>query len=491
LAVIPEEDEHAMLPWGFLLDESALAAVLPNELAPFRRPLAGALTVFLEGLPPEHQAALLEDQAALAPDTSPSRRLGVLARSCPALHKLGQVLARDRRLPAELRGHLQELESLPPSVEPATIEALLTRELGPLGQRGVTLLPPALAEASVAVVIPFRDERTHQQGVFKVLKPGVQERLELELELLGRVGADLDQRCAELGIPPLDYQESFQQVRDKLRHEVRLDLEQLHLARAGAVYAGQPRVRVPALLEHCTPRVTAMERLMGVKVTEHGLTCPDERRCLADLVVEALIAGPIFSRDEEALFHGDPHAGNLLLTTDGRLGLLDWSLVGVLGERERIAFAQMVLGSLTLDGQRILTALEALAQWGRIDRPALASVVQIWLGRIRQGHFPRFTSLMGLLDDAVQKGGLRVGADLLLFRKTLHTLEGVVADVGAEERIDAVLLRHLLGHFLAEYPRRWLTLPGSRAFATRLSNADLMEAVLGWPCTVATFWLGA
>jgi ubiquinone biosynthesis protein len=480
-----------MLAWSFLLDESALASVLPDELAHFRKPLAGALAVFLQGLPSEHQAALLKDQAAL-PDASPSQRLAVLARSCPALHKLGQVLARDRRLPAPLRGHLQELESLPPSVPLAAIEAILTRELGALEQRGVTPLPPALAEASVAIVVPFHHAGTTEQGVFKVLKPGVEERLELELELLGRVGAYLDQRCGELGIPPLDYQESFQQVRDRLRHEVRLDLEQQHLARARAVYATQPQVHVPALLPHCTPRVTAMERLTGVKITDHGLPSPDERRRLGDLVIEALIAGPIFARADEALFHGDPHAGNLLLTTDGRLGILDWSLAGVLGEHDRIAFAQMALGCLTLDSQRIVTSLAGLAKWGRIDRPALASVVHAWLGRIRQGYLPGFTSLMDLLDEAVQKGGLRVGADLLLFRKSLHTLEGVVADIGApEDRLDAVLLVQLLGHLVVEYPQRWLALPSSRAFATRLSNADLLEAALGWPCTLARFWLGS
>jgi ubiquinone biosynthesis protein len=480
-----------MLDWGFLLDESALASVLPDDHARFRRPLGGALAVFLGGLPEARQDAILAEQASLPVDASAAQRLAVLARSCPALHKLGQVLARDRRLPAELRLHLQELESLPPSIPAATIEAILTQELGPLERLGVTLLPPALAEASVAVVIPFQHAPTGAQGVFKVLKPGVDERLEQELELFDRVGAHLDDRCAEFGLPALDYQESFQQVQEKLRHEVRLDLEQRQLEQARVAYAAEPRVQVPALFEHCSPRVTAMERIRGGKVTEHALGAAHDRRYLADLVVEALIAGPIFSTAGQALFHGDPHAGNLLRTPDGRLGILDWSLAGTLGEGERIAFAQLTLGALTFDAQRIVTSLAELAEWGCINRPALESVVHVWLGRIRQGHFPRFTSLMGLLDEAVQKGGLRFGADLLLFRKALHTLEGVVADIAApEERLDAVLLGQLLGHLVAEYPQRWLALPSSRAFATRLSNADLMEVVLGWPCAVARFWLG-
>ncbi len=182
--------------------------------------------------------------------------------------------------------------------------------------------------------------------MFKILKPGVEERLEQELELFERVGAYLDERCDDFRIPHLDYRESFEQVRGKLRHEVRLDLEQRHLAQARAAYAGEPRVLVPALFAHCTPRVTAMERVTGRKVTEHRLGSTSAERRLAELVLDALIARPFFSRASQALFHGDPHPGNLFLTADRRLAILDWSLVGSLGERERAAVVQVALGGL-------------------------------------------------------------------------------------------------------------------------------------------------
>jgi ubiquinone biosynthesis protein len=481
-----------MLSWDYLLDEAALAAVLPDEYAHFRRPLREALAVFLGGLPEGHQATVLADQALLPADAPAAQRLAALARSCPALHKLGQVLARDRRLCPELRRHLQELESLPPSVPAATIQGILTRELGPLEPLPVSLATAALAEASVAVVIPFQEHAPRpRDGVFKLLKPGVEERLEQELELFERVGAYLDQRCDDLKLPHLDYQEAFQQVREKLRHEARLDLEQQHLAQARAFYAGEPRVQVPALFAYCTPRVTAMERLTGGKVTEHGLVSPRDRRGLADLIVEALLARPIYSQAGLALFHADPHAGNLFLTADGRLGVLDWSLVGALGERERIAFAQIVLAALTLDASPILATLVGLDEAGRVDRPALEATVRAALGRVEQGHLPGFSWLMALLDESALTARLRVGGDLLLFRKALHTLEGVVADVGAEAgRIDAVLLGQFLAHLAAEWPLRWLAPPGSRAFATRLSNADLAGLLLNWPLAAVRFWLG-
>ena len=50
--------------------------------------------------------------------------------------------------------------------------------------------------------------------------------------LLDQVGSFLDQRCDDLQIPPLDYRESFEQVRDKLLYEVRLDKEQNNLSLA-------------------------------------------------------------------------------------------------------------------------------------------------------------------------------------------------------------------------------------------------------------------
>jgi ubiquinone biosynthesis protein len=484
-----------MLNWDCLIDEAALASVLPDAQAHFRRPIAGALAVFLEGLPAAHQEAILTEQALLCSTAPPAERLAALARSCPALHKLGQILARDRRLSPELRQHLQELESLPPSIPFETIRGTLTQELGPLERLGVTLVPPALAEASVAVVVPFQYDQVpegeeRREGVFKVLKPGIEERLEQELELFEGVGSYLDQRCDEFRIPHLDYRESFEQVRDKLRHEVRLDLEQGHLALARAVYAGEPRVQIPALLDPCTLRVTAMERVVGGKVTAHGLDSEWDQRRLAGLVVEALIARPIFSRASQALFHGDPHAGNLFLTRDHRLAVLDWSLVGSLGERERIALVQVLLGAMTYHPEQIVTTLAALAERRRVDRSALESVVHAWLGRIRQGQLPGFTWLMGLLDEAVQTARLRVGADLLLFRKTLHTLEGVVADIGAADNpIDGVLLGEFLHHLAVEWPQRWLALPHSHAFATRLSNADLAQWVLTLPWAVTRLWL--
>lgn len=478
--------------WEFLIDETTLVWLLPNLYAHYRRPLQEALILFLQRLPARRQEAIAVQQATLPSTAAVSDRMVLLARSCPVLHKLGQTLARNRDLSAELRRYLQRLESFPSSVPIGAVERVLTQELGPLERLGVTLLPPALAEASVAVVVPFHlaGGEVPLDRVFKVLKPGIKERLEEDLDALEQVGSFLDQRCEDLQIPPLDYSESFAQVRDKLQYEVRLDMEQHNLSLAREFYKGDLRVQIPALFDLCTPRITAMEQVIGQKVTE---CCPDSwsgKRRTAGLVIEALIGRPIFSADAKAIFHCDPHAGNIFSTKDGRLAILDWSLAGTLGEQERISIMQVMLGALALRADKIVSALSGLSKRESIDLPALRSIVYKWLGQIPYGRLPGFTWLMGLLDEVARDAGLHFGADLMLFRKALLVVEGVVNDIaGGSGLIDQVLLNEFVLHFSAEWPWRFFSSPGSRAFSTRLSNADLAELMLSFPWSAIQFRL--
>lgn len=483
----------ASINWHGLLDETALAALLPADKRHFAKPVCESLAIFLEGLPESRQAALLSRQASLDLSVGLSVRLGLLARDCPVLQKIGQVLARDQRLSFELRHELRQLESLPPSVPLEAIQRTLDKELGSLDRLGIRLAPAALAEASVAVVIPFvkESEGKHEHGVFKVLKPGIEKLLDEELQLLERVGEHLDERCDELHIPHLDYQESFQLVRDKLLEEIRLDEEQDNLRAAREFYAHEDRVLIPTVFDCCTPRVTAMQRVWGDKITNHPFTETRDKHRLAELLIDATIAKPIFTKQSFALFHCDPHAGNLFLTTDGRLAVLDWSLVGWLDEQSRASIVQIMLGAVAHDEHRMVSELNHLADKGSVDQTKMRSIVQGGLRKIRQGQFPGLTWLVGMLDEVVHEASLRLKVDLMLFRKSLYTLEGVVSEVGASsEAFDRVLSVRFIQHLVMEWPSRWFTMPNSRNYATHLSNFDLTKAILSCPSSITRFWKG-
>jgi ubiquinone biosynthesis protein len=484
-----------MFNWNSLLDEVAISAVLSDEYVRFARPVWEGLIRFLESSPAAYQQEIVDQQATLPSTTSLPERLALLGRCCPVLNKLGQILARDQRLAPELRVHLRELESFPPTQNELTIRTALAREFGPLELRGVRLVLPAIAEASVATVVPFVQERTGivsddiaarapQQGVFKILKPGIEERLELELDLLTKVGSYLEERCLDLGIPPLDYSEVFQQIGDKLRSEVRLNEEQKHLVLAADLYADEPRVHIPMLLDHCTSRVTAMERIVGVKVTDKSSDNGDERSKLADLVIRGLIAQPFFARIKPAMFHSDPHAGNLFVTHDNRLAILDWSLVGWLTESELLGITQLLQAAVSLNEQQLIKALQRLAK-NQASGPALGKIVRQQLAQIIRGHFPGLKWLVGLFDASAQAAGMRFTSDLLMMRKSLHTLDGVLTELGmTSSQIDRTLLVSFVDHFLAEWPRRWMAAPTSHDFVTHLSNVDMAQLALSIPSTL-------
>lgn len=143
------------------------------------------------------------------------------------------------------------------------------------------------------------------------------------------------------------------------------------------------------------------------------------------------------------------------------------------------------------DERLVVAMLEALCEDAPVNKTALDAVVREAVRPLRVGQFPGFSWLIGLMDDAVEQAGLTARADLLMFRKALHTMNDLVLDIGASEgAIDLALFSGFTEKLIAEWPHRWLAAPDSRAFATRLSNLDLAGLMFQSPLLTARFWTG-
>jgi len=460
--------------------------LVPESLSPYREAIGEAFAYFQK----RTAASARGVDAPRAANDPAFGRLIRLALESPTLHKLAQVLARHRSLPLDLRLELQTLESFVPRRPMDETLAIVREELGD-GLNELELETAALAEASVAVVVPFL-WRSHggdpSRGVLKVLKPGASEQLERELAVWPDVGEVFGDRCRRDGLPDVDYREPFDTVASLLRHEIDFAAEQRHLALAGATLTGVHGVRVPRLLPFCTPRVTAMERLDGVKVTNTDTFTASARRCLARRVVEALLAQPMFSAQPEAMFHADPHAGNLVATDSGELAILDWALVGFLTAADREQLAQMVLSAQLLDVNGVCLAVERLSKMARPDAVSLRAVVERSLAQSRNALGPSFSWLTGLLDAAAMKCGLRFSENLLLFRKTLLILRGVIEDIIGDGALDGLLMSSAMNQLSEEWPARLFSPPGSRRFGSRLSTLDLLRMGSSLPFAAASRW---
>ncbi len=469
------------------LEAFAADALLPPGLAAWRPLVIEGLLAFINGLPQARIAEILTVQFELDAEAAADERLVALLACCPTLHKLGQVLARQRHLDESLRERLKALESMPASEAVADLAPLIRSRFAADAKR-LQLDEAALAQGSVAVVLPFcwRDGATLHEGVFKVLRPGIGQRLAEEMALLPQVADRLSGLGRELGLPAFDYHDTFLGIAALLEREIRLPDEQRNLAEATAFHDDDQRIVIPALLPWCAADVTAMSRIYGKPLDNTALALGD-RAALATTAMTALIARPFFTRDDPVSFHGDLHGGNLLVTDDGRLAVLDWALTARVPKPTREAVMTAVIAGLTLDAAGLRAALAALGvaaddpDWLRARTEAALDE------RVSSGRPAGFDWLLALLDDCALEGQARFDGELSVLRKSWLTLSGVLGDLVGTATPDSTLVRAGVEHFIAEMPRRWWPAPAS-AYATHLSNADIAGAMVSGWSTGARYW---
>ena len=162
---------------GWMLAFTPVDWLVPEAARRWRPLVAEALQFVFSRLPDARLAAKIAGQLELPPDTPPGRRLVRLLSRMPALQKLGQVLARNRRLDPALRQALTELENGISDIDPAEVHAMIVDRLGErLTRYEVEVETTLLSEASVSAVVRFtwrQPDRERERGVFKALKPYV------------------------------------------------------------------------------------------------------------------------------------------------------------------------------------------------------------------------------------------------------------------------------------------------------------------------------
>jgi ubiquinone biosynthesis protein len=176
------------------------------------------------------------------------------------------------------------------------------------------------------------------------------------------------------------------------------------------------------------------------------------------------------------LFHADPHAGNLMATSDGRLAILDWSLTGRLTTDDRVRMSQILVGGLGLDTARVAAAATALSAGGA-DENLIRRHVRTAIAELRWSRLPGPAWVVGLLD-TLTRAGVRFPSRLLLFRKAFLTLQGVLSDLWPTGLLEETLTAEALVRFVWEWPLRWWKPLGDRDYATHVSSADLLNLAL-------------
>jgi len=259
----------------------------------------------------------------------------------PTFVKLGQLLStRVELLP---RAYLDALSRLQDEVEPfgfGEVEKIVTLELGTRISRAFSdfeSTPMASASLGQVHLARLRDGRA---VAVKVQRPNIREQMSEDLDALTDIAEFLDNRT-EFG-----QRYEFTRMLDELRKNLMRELDYRLEAHNLSVFRDQlkefPHLIIPApIADYSTSRVLTMEYVPGIKITKMSPLARMEFD--GETLAEELFHAYLQQILVDGFFHADPHPGNVFLTPDHRIALLDLGMVGRVMPRLQEDLLQLLL----------------------------------------------------------------------------------------------------------------------------------------------------
>ncbi|WP_221031420.1 ABC1 kinase family protein [Actomonas aquatica] len=378
------------------------------------------------------------------PDSAPEQLADDLEAMGPTYIKLGQVLAgRPDLLPPPYVKALSRLQDNVKPFEFAEVQQAVEEGLGVrLSKAFASFEEEPMAAASLGQVhaAVLRDGR---EVVVKVQRPGIRERIAEDFEALEGLAEFLDAHT-EMG-RKVQFGAVLEEFRQTIRRELNYEREAQNLRVVGANLKRFDRIYVPQPIDdYCAREVLTMERVQGRKVTELSpLASLDmELEPLIEQLFESYLQQVLI----DGLFHADPHPGNIFVTDDGRLALLDLGMVGYVSIRQQGQLLKVLMGVSEGRGEE---AAEAVVQMSERVEAANPREFRREVGKlISRRHDQDLRSLdvgRSLLDlsKLARDSGLRVPSELTVLGKTLMQLESVGRTLEPEFNPAASIQRHV------------------------------------------------
>ena len=477
------------------LHYSNVLDVIPENPDKWTPVVHDGLLYFLDHLDQQRLIDRFLDLVYLPPDSGRGERILQFASRTPTFQKIGQILARNTAVEDDIQKSLQSLEN---TIQTASYQELVKSIKDSLGREvmetyDIKLADRILAEASVGAVIraslQMPGEKERRDVVCKVIKPYVFRAITEEGEIIDQLTRYFSQHndFYDLGGMPLT--EMFQEVRKSMADEIRTEGEQQNLLRAGKYYQSNPKVLVPHLYPFSTKQVTVMEFVRGEKISNAFAGDGRRRAIMARRLSDALTTEVMFSKEEEALFHGDPHAGNVFHVLNDskdpyRIALLDWGLFGLFPRPQRAQLIQLMLGIQLNDARRLRKHLGALVQGDLpTDKVKAARLDQIVKETLQQRSKRSNFDTLGDLILRLGKEGYLLRFNLALFIKSQVTIAGILAGLDPSLKQDDHLMKRAGSLVVKELPKRllytlWIPAWNSHSYHSLLSNDDVKDVAV-------------
>ena len=276
----------------------------------------------------------------------------------PTFVKLAQIFAsRADLIPEPYLHALGTLTDRVPPVPWPTLRAALSEAWQADPDTIVDALDPdPIAAGSLGQVHRARYEG--RDVVVKVLRPGVEAIVERDVRLSRKIVDAVYARWPHVHV--LGFRVVLNEFDRHVREEMDFEREAMQCMRMRERFADEPRLRIPTVETALTRRtVLVLEFLEGTRIDrlDEQLARGAVR---ADRLTETLIETYARMMLRDGVFHADPHPGNLLVDSRGRLVLLDFGMVIDVPVATRKALFDTILSAIRRDAEGTARGFYAL-----------------------------------------------------------------------------------------------------------------------------------
>jgi ubiquinone biosynthesis protein len=401
------------------------------------------LRLFRGGEVPEGEAEISRAPASV-------RFVRLLAALGPTYIKLGQILSMRRDLfPPEWIEELETLQDDAPVISFDAVRTVVEHGLGAsLEQVFAEFEEKPLAMASIAQI---HRATTHggDHVVVKVQRPGIGDKLRGDLDLLFLAAQVLEASIDEMQL--LGISQVVEEFEKGLLQELDFGIEIANMLEARSHLDPARHVTVPRPYPDLScATVLTMQFFEG-----RPLRDLEPRSEIARHAVDEIVHAACKQVLVDGFFHGDPHAGNILIDDDGTLCMLDMGLAGRLSEAQRDEFVTLAIATLAGDCStiaRILLRMGTPTQ--RVDLAALRAEVE----RIR-GKYLAVESLAELdsaafaeeFAEAAQRFRIKLAPEYSILTKATTTIEGIVRHLHPEVDLAGIVRPYVRQMLAARY----------------------------------------
>jgi ubiquinone biosynthesis protein len=418
-------------------------SVLPGRLSRYT-----AVATLLLKHRPDLLAANATNGALAAPhphnEHAEAERLATdLEKLGPTFIKLGQLLStRAELLPPAYLDALSRLQDDIAPVPLADVQLTIEEDLGVrLSKAFASFDDEPLASASLGQVhrATLRDGRP---VAVKVQRPHIVAQVTEDLAALDQIAAFIDHHT-QVG-RRYEFAPMIGEFRKSLMDELDYTIEAGHLRRLGLNLAEFPRLVVPAPVDgYVSTRVLTMDFISGAKITAlNPVALIDlDGASLADELIHAYLKQILI----DGFFHADPHPGNVFITDNGRLALLDLGMVGHLSPTVQERLLKLVLAISEGRGEAAGDAAIGLGEKREdFDETGFKRDVLGIVGRYDGAPLQDFQVGRIVLEVNRSAGGhgIKSPAELTMLGKTLLNLDQIARILAPGLDVNATMRQH-------------------------------------------------